>query len=78
MYKKMYLTLFNAITDALEHIDVDSPAAIILIAAQQKTEKFTSRRRMTLTEGCTLGICFSYAAFSHCFTAGHSVGILSV
>ena len=74
MYKKMYLTLFNAITDALEHIDVDSPAAIILIAAQQKTEKFTSRRRMTLTEGCTLGICFSYAAFSHCFTAGHSVG----
>ena len=44
MYKKMYLTLFNAITDALEHIDVDSPAAIILIAAQQKTEKFTSRR----------------------------------
>ena len=78
MYKKMYLTLFNAITDALEHIDVDSPAAIILIAAQQKTEKFTSLRRMTLTEGCTLGICFSYAAFSHCFTAGHSVGILSV
>lgn len=39
MYKKMYLTLFNAITDALEHIDVDSPAAIILIAAQQKTEE---------------------------------------
>ena len=39
MYKKMYLTLFNAITDALEHIDVDSPAAIILIAAPQKTEE---------------------------------------
>ena len=39
MYKKMYLTLFNAITDALEHIDADSPAAIILIAAQQKTEE---------------------------------------
>ena len=39
MYKKMYLTLFNAITDALEHIDADSPAAKILIAAQQKTEE---------------------------------------
>ena len=39
MYKKMYLTLFNAITDALEHIDTDSPAAKILIAAQQKTEE---------------------------------------
>ena len=35
MYKKMYLTLFNAITDALEHTDADSPAAKILIAAQQ-------------------------------------------
>ena len=41
MYKKMYLTLFNAITDALEHIDVDSTAAIILIAAQQKTEEIS-------------------------------------
>ena len=39
MYNKMYLTLFNAITDALEHIDADSPAAKILIAAQQKTEE---------------------------------------
>ena len=39
MYKKMYLTLFNAITDALEHIDADSLAAKILIAAQQKTEE---------------------------------------
>ncbi len=39
MYKKMYLTLFNAITDAFEHIDADSPAAKILIAAQQKTEE---------------------------------------
>ena len=39
MYKKMSLTLFNAITDALEHIDADSPAAKILIAAQQKTEE---------------------------------------
>ena len=39
MYKKMYLALFNAITDALEHIDADSLAAKILIAAQQKTEE---------------------------------------
>lgn len=39
MYKKMYLTLFNAITDALEHIDAGSPAAKILIAAQQKAEE---------------------------------------
>ena len=39
MYKKMYLTLFNAITDALEHIDADSLAEKILIAAQQKTEE---------------------------------------
>ena len=30
---------FNAKTDALEHIDADSPAAKILIAAQQKTEE---------------------------------------
>lgn len=39
MYKKMYLSLFNAITDALELIDNDSQAAKILIAAQQKTEE---------------------------------------
>ena len=39
MYKKMYLTLFNAITDALKLINGNSPAAKILIAAQQKTEE---------------------------------------
>lgn len=38
-YKKMYTTLFNAITDALDIMQKDSLAASILMEAQQKTEE---------------------------------------
>ena len=39
-YQKMYTTLFNAITDALEKIEGQNygDAKELLIAAQQKTE----------------------------------------
>ena len=39
-YQKMYLTLFNAITDALAQIEKQNygDAKDLLIAAQQKTE----------------------------------------
>lgn len=41
MYKKMYLTLFNAITDALELMEKGSSAgaADVLKRAQQSTEE---------------------------------------
>lgn len=41
MYKKMYLTLFNAITDALELMERGSSAgaADVLKRAQQSTEE---------------------------------------
>lgn len=40
MYKKMYLTLFNALTDALDQLEKGHPAAVaaILRTAQQNTE----------------------------------------
>ena len=40
-YKKMYLCLFNAITDALRELEENKPAAAkrILQAAQQMTEE---------------------------------------
>ena len=40
-YEKMYSTLFNAITDALEQIEQQNfgSAKDLLIAAQQKTEE---------------------------------------
>ena len=40
-YQKMYTTLFNAVTDAIEKIQQRSCAAAekILIQAQQKTEE---------------------------------------
>ena len=40
-YQKMYTTLFNAITDAIESIQQHDPAVAekILIQAQQKTEE---------------------------------------
>ena len=38
MYKKMYLILFNAITDAIKENDIQS-AKNILITAQQKAEE---------------------------------------
>ncbi len=77
MYKKMYLTLFNAITDALEHIDADSPLLQkFLLLHSKRPRKFTSRRRMTLTEGCTLWhlffLCGLFAVF-HCWSLrGHT------
>ena len=39
LYKKLYHILFNAITDALETLPKDSPAAQILMEAQQDTEE---------------------------------------
>lgn len=41
MYKKMYLALFNAITDALELMEKGNPAraAEVLKRAQQGTEE---------------------------------------
>lgn len=39
MYAKMYHTLFNAITDALEAMKRDETARHILIAAQKETEE---------------------------------------
>lgn len=41
MYKKMYLTLFNAITDALGLLEEEHPAEAVslLKRAQQDTEK---------------------------------------
>ena len=40
-YSKLYYTLFNAITDALEQIEQQNieTARALLIAAQQKTEE---------------------------------------
>ena len=38
-YQEMYETLFNAITDALDTMPKNSPAAKILMEAQQKTEE---------------------------------------
>ena len=40
-YKKMYLLLFNAITDALENLSDNNYGAArdLLIAAQQQTEE---------------------------------------
>lgn len=38
-YTHLYHILFNAITDALESMDPDSPAAFILRDAQLKTEE---------------------------------------
>ena len=40
-YKKMYITLFNRITDAIERLDKLDPvgAKEILISAQQQTEE---------------------------------------
>ena len=40
-YKKMYLKLFNAATDAIRHIDAEQPEAAKarLIAAQQEVEE---------------------------------------
>ena len=40
-YQKMYTTLFNAVTDALEKMEVQnySDAKELLISAQQKTEE---------------------------------------
>jgi len=38
-YKKMYLHLFNAVTDALELLPEESSAARILKAAQQYCEE---------------------------------------
>ena len=40
-YKAMYLLLFNAVTDALEKMDVQNygEASALLITAQQKAEE---------------------------------------
>ena len=40
-YQKLYTTLFNAVTDALEHMEVPNygDAKELLISAQQKTEE---------------------------------------
>jgi len=40
MYQKMYLHLFNAVTDALRALDEDRPehAKVLLIEAQQAAE----------------------------------------
>ena len=38
-YKQMYLRLFNAVTDAIKLLPVDSSAAAILIKAQQDCEE---------------------------------------
>lgn len=38
-YKKMYLRLFNRITDALELMEEDSKAAEMLREAQRETEE---------------------------------------
>ena len=40
MYQKMYLHLFNAVTDALRALDENRPerAKVLLIEAQQETE----------------------------------------
>ena len=40
-YQKMYTTLFNAVTDALEKMEVQNygDAKELLISAQQKTEE---------------------------------------
>ena len=38
-YQEMYETLFNAITDALDTMQKNTPAAKILMEAQQKTEE---------------------------------------
>ena len=38
-YRKMYSTLFNAITDALAQIENHGDAKSTLIAAQQKAEE---------------------------------------
>ena len=40
-YQKLYTTLFNAVTDAIERIQQHNPAAAekILIQAQQETEE---------------------------------------
>jgi len=37
-YKRMYLILFNAITDALRQLPEEHPAAAMLRQAQQRTE----------------------------------------
>ena len=44
-YQKMYTTLFNAITDAVENIQQHNPALAekILIRAQQETEELYIR-----------------------------------
>ena len=49
-YQKMYTTLFNAITDALEKIEGQNygDAKELLIAAQQKAECFLVRCRTLL------------------------------
>ena len=39
IYKKMYLRLFNAVTDALEAIQNKEDAAAVLIKAQQDCEE---------------------------------------
>ena len=41
MYEKMYFTLFNAVTDALEAIEAQNfgQAKALLIAAQQRSEE---------------------------------------
>ena len=38
-YDSMYHCLFNAITDALRLMDPESPAALLLMQAQQRTEE---------------------------------------
>lgn len=42
MYQKMYLHLFNAVTDALQALEENRPerAKVLLIQAQQETEAF--------------------------------------
>lgn len=44
-YKQMYLRLFNAVTDAIKLLPVDSSAAAILIKAQKDCEE------MCISEG---------------------------
>lgn len=43
-YKKMYLHLFNAVTDALEFLPEENSAARILKAAQQYCEELYIRQ----------------------------------
>lgn len=58
IYKEMYLRLFNAVTDAIKLLPVDSSAAAILIKAQKDCEE------MYISEGEESADCHSPFATS--------------